>query len=119
MVFLRKFGAWVAIGLTMSAPALACLNRADLTPAEQECCKQMAHHCANTTMPASHSCCTPTVRDGNSVALARTSGFQHVPVLNCETHLFDLSLTVPQRSSPSVVIPTSESPPSSISVLRI
>jgi hypothetical protein len=119
MFSLRKPGAWFAIALTLSVPALACLDRTDLTLAEQECCTKMADQCDATAMPASHSCCTPVARDSNSAVLVRTSGLQHAPAWTAELLVVHFSSTLTSRSLSALVPPRSESPPPSITILRI
>ena len=119
MLSLRKPVAWFAIALMLSVPALACLNRTDLTLAERECCTKMAHQCGTTSMPASHSCCTPVARDSNSAALVRTSDLQHAPAWTAELLVGHFSATVTSPNLSAFAPPRSESPPPSIIILRI
>jgi hypothetical protein len=42
------------------APQIACFMPDEMTEAERECCKQMAHDCGNAGM--SHECCKTVVR---------------------------------------------------------
>lgn len=62
---------WFVLGIvTLWAltPALACaLQTASLTPAERECCKQMAGNCDRTIMPAGHACCRPPANHNASL----------------------------------------------------
>ncbi|HEX7961791.1 MAG TPA: hypothetical protein VF493_17850 [Terriglobales bacterium] len=73
MVVLRKLGAWFVVAMIVSAPALACFERTDLTPAEQECCKRMADRCGSMNMPDSHSCCTTKLQRDSDPAVVRTN----------------------------------------------
>ncbi len=53
----RRFGAAVLVLLSLGSPVLACVNaNAQLTPAERDCCRRMAHACGEMNM-AGHSCC--------------------------------------------------------------
>src|SRR5205814_656055 len=121
MVWLRKFGAWFSIALLLSAPALACLDRTDLTPAEQECCKHMAQQCGSAGMPDSHSCCAPTVRSSDSAVMVRARAIDlpgpAIAVTLIESVRLGSRLVL--NTSLLFLLEASESPPSSITVLRI
>ena len=54
--------AALMLSLWVSPLAACVLPDSVLTVEEQECCRQMADQCGQMQMPASHSCCTPTVR---------------------------------------------------------
>jgi hypothetical protein len=54
----RAFALLTVAVLWAITPAMACvLPGATMTPAERECCHQMAEQCGSSMMPASHSCC--------------------------------------------------------------
>jgi len=83
MLLRHKIGAWIALAVLVSAPAMACLQpAADLTPDEQECCRHMAHQCDDSGMGESHSCCRTEVRSpGTMLVVAKTPvGVQTVSV---------------------------------------
>jgi hypothetical protein len=122
MVFLRKFGAWFATALMLSMPALACFDRTDLTPAERECCQQMADKCGSMNMPDSHSCCTPTIQHNNDLAVLRTdSGFtlQLASAPVAEQVLSPEASTIDSATSWLLVGSPPESPPKAPTILRI
>lgn len=59
--------------LLVGAPVLACLLPGEeLSPAEKQCCREMAGQCGRVDMPSSHSCCKTVVR-AHPVWLPRTS----------------------------------------------
>ena len=58
--------------LLVGAPVLACLLPGEeLSPAEKQCCREMAGQCDRAEMPSSHSCCKLVVR-AQHVWLPRT-----------------------------------------------
>jgi hypothetical protein len=108
----------------LCTPALACLDRSDLSIAEQECCKQMAEHCDKgmANMPSSHSCCTPEASASNS----QTAFLRTVLLDLSQVSLTAVLATVPVMQGSGINaemfhIPetTAESPPTSIAILRI
>lgn|SRR5262249_6590937 len=122
MVFLRKFGAWFATALIMSMPALACFDRTDLTPAEQECCQQMADKCGSMDMPDSHSCCTTKIQQNNDPAVVRTSSdftLQLVSAPVAEQVLSREASTSAFAMSRLLVGSPPEGPPRAPTILRI
>ena len=59
--------------LLAGAPVLACLLPGEaLSPAEKQCCREMAGQCGRVDIPSSHSCCKTVVR-AHPVWLPRTS----------------------------------------------
>ena len=49
--------------LLAGAPVLACLLPGEeLSPAEKQCCREMAGQCGRVDMPSSHYCCKTVVR---------------------------------------------------------
>ena len=64
-----------ALLLWVSTPALACIVApAQMTPAEMQCCRDMADQCGGTAM-AEHSCCakTPAKVDTENKTVLATS----------------------------------------------
>lgn len=113
----------VALSL-LSVPIVACLSSGSaLSSEEQECCRKMAEGCGEMQMPSSHSCCTTTtVRQAfpylassrSSVSVAREP-LAVLPVVKA-------SLAADRIPHDRVYLNTHappESPPGSISVLRI
>jgi len=122
MVFGRKLGAWFAIALLLSVPALACFDRTDLTPSEQECCQQMADQCGSMDMPDSHSCCTPTVRHDNDAAVVRINFAFALQIVRASVAE---QIVTPEASSTETAMSwlligsPPESPPRAPTILRI
>lgn len=57
-----KLAALLLALSVFASPLMACLQPENtLTSEERECCRKMAGDCGE--MPASHSCCKPTVRE--------------------------------------------------------
>ena len=83
----RGFALLVIVLVWAMTPAVACASQgSSLTPAERECCMQMAEHCDSTMMPASHSCCrapanrNATLNAGQTAAPVRQFVALIVPV---------------------------------------
>lgn len=73
MRFARPLAAAVLV-IMFAAPVMACLlPETQLTPAERQCCRRMAHQCGNMNGPGTHSCCKPIARTGTFLALAYSS----------------------------------------------
>lgn len=120
-----KVGAHALALLLFVVPVLmVCLvPTATLTAAERECCKQMAGQCGKAGMGGSHSCCERSANpedlnlvkakpshfapDLGTVALVAPAGAQ--PVLMADFPASELS----------AIHGPPESPPASVSVLRI
>lgn len=121
-----KVGAHALAVLLLVVPVLmVCLvPTATLTAAERECCKHMAGQCGKAGMGGAHSCCerSASPEDLNfvkakpsqvapelgTISLLAPAGAQ--PVLTADFPAFDFFSAI--HSPP-------ESPPASISVLRI
>ena len=119
-------GKLVVLSLAVSlwaAPLMACmLPDALLTAEERECCKDMGDQCGQMEMPSSHSCCKPTVREGDSYIISSRFTASHpqllaVPQIACADILLPTNLSrsnsLVQVGSPPV------SPPETISILRV
>lgn len=110
----------------LTAPIMACLwPGASLTAEEQQCCREMAEHCGrmDMDMPSSHSCCRPVVRDTDPyLATFRpsVSGVHHeMPaVLPIQGQPLQVLMIADPRVLSSTHAPP-ESPPQTISILRI
>jgi len=106
-----------------AAPLMACLLPNGIaTTEERECCRQMAERCGAMGMPSSHSCCRTTVRESNPyLASSRASvSTQHLvisadlPIAHTSllTHVSRIQVLSNTHAPP-------ESPPETISILRI
>ena len=73
---LAKAGVFVLMLLIAALPVAACvLPGAQMTTAEQDCCKKMAEQCGHAGMVKSHPCCQISVAPSNLQAL-KTSATQ-------------------------------------------
>ncbi len=114
--------------LPLSAPVVACLSSGALTAQEQECCRKMPEGCEDMEMPSTHSCCTSgTVeQQGNPyLATARASVAPVVSPVHGQPAALAL-ISAPLAASGvshdglySNTHDPPESPPATISILRI
>jgi hypothetical protein len=124
MKAVRHFALMLAILWPMLAPAMACaLPNAHLSPAERACCTQMKDQCGSMAMPASHGCChkeAPTAGQWNATVQVNHADIQINLSANAELHPVNL-LPIPVAISGAQYLGSTlpQSPPSSISVLRI
>ena len=120
---LRQFGVLVLLLATCLTPAMACmLPGAQLTTEERACCRMMQNQCGQMDMPASHGCChkaPPNVSDGTLPTKATTPNAAAITVI----WLTSSELLNPASSVTGWVehhdYSPPESPPSTISILRI
>lgn len=122
MRMLRQFGVLVVLVASCLTPAMACmLPGAELTTEERACCRTMQNQCEQMEMPASHGCChkvPPNVFDSTMNEKA--------------VGLHPVAFIVAWLASPASLNPSSaaawaerhdfsppQSPPSTISILRI
>ncbi len=112
----------LALILSLLAPTMACaLPNAQMTAQEHACCQKMKGNCGSMRMPASHSCCQPSMQANHFDAVQPEStsapAAAAVAVLPSPTIFNFPSLSferVPlQQHSPPI------SPPPTVSVLRI
>ncbi len=123
MRVLRQFGVLVLLLVSCLAPAMACMvPNAEMSAQERACCRMMKNQCGQMGMPASHSCCQktpPSVRDNALVTKAVT--FHPVEVAVIWVAISELanpaSAVAGWVEHPAYSPP--ESPPTTISVLRI
>jgi hypothetical protein len=119
----RQLGAILLLLVSCVAPAMACMAPdAEMTVEERACCHMMKSDCGQMEMPASHDCCKKTSGTLQASALKSDSvSFHPVVVVEAGVSSFDLFpphdatdgwVQRPEHSPP-------ESPPSTISVLRI
>jgi hypothetical protein len=122
---LKWTGKLVVLSLALSlwaSPLVACmLPDAALTTEERECCKDMANQCGQMEMPASHSCCRLTVREGDYLINARIT-VSHpqliaAPLSPSADILLPANLTRIESLTQTHAPP--DSPPGTVSILRI
>jgi hypothetical protein len=106
-----------------AVPFMACLTPNGMATAEaRECCRKMAEQCGEMGMPSSHSCCHPTVRESNPyLASSRVSVSTQHQAISADlaiahnsllTDVFHVQVLSNTHAPP-------ESPPETISILRI
>jgi hypothetical protein len=120
---LRQFGVLVLLLASCLTPAMACMiPGAQMSTEERACCRMMQNQCGQMEMPASHGCCQKTPPNVYDNALDSKAVTLH-PV----------AITVIWLTSPELLNPTTsvtgwvehhdysppQSPPSTISILRI
>jgi hypothetical protein len=120
---LRKLGTLVLLLASFLTPAMACVVAdVPMTPEERACCRMMHNQCGQMEMPASHGCCQKAPLTVFDRALAKNAEAQHLDLTPV------ISLTPPELlSADSSAIGWVEhhdfsppqSPPSTISILRI
>jgi hypothetical protein len=112
-----------AVLLWAATPTMVCLLPGFAqTTAERECCHDVAGHCGQSAMPASHGCCRAPSRQEavvvqgqanlplkNVMAAAPTTAHVHLPAV----------IAASLRSPASFEPPPGQPPFSSSSVLRI
>jgi hypothetical protein len=119
---LRKTAHFVSIFLSaivFAIPISACLTpSADMTMEQRECCEKMAGRCETSVMPSSHSCCQHPV----SRHAAATSRVQSSDFGSAITMLAEALALLPRPmigTAASTFESPPESPPQSVTVLRI
>lgn len=120
---LRQFGVLVLLLVTCLAPAMACmLPGAQLTVEERACCRMMQDQCGQIEMPESHGCCHKAPLTVYDRALAKNSEVQHLDL----TPVMWLTTSELLAAESSVIgcvehhdFSPPQSPPSTISILRI
>ena len=123
MRILRQFGVLVLL-VTCLAPAMACMvPDAQMNAQERVCCRTMGNQCGRTDMPPSHGCCqkAPASLLHDNALDTKTIAFHPVATAAVYLGISELPTLVsiptgwverPDYSPP-------QSPPSSVSVLRI
>jgi hypothetical protein len=106
------------------APAMACMvPDAQMTAEERSCCQTMHDECGQTDMPASHGCCqkTPLLSLLNNALDTKAVAF-HPAVVQVAwlpvSHLVNSDSAVAGWLEHSDYSPP-QSPPSTVSILRI
>src|SRR5271163_2252652 len=124
MRVLRQFGVLVLLLVSCLAPAMACMvSSAEMNIEERACCRTMKNQCGQMgNMPASHGCCQKTPPSVHDNALDTKTVTFH-PVVASVIWLSALELVNPASTVVGWVEHSDysppESPPSTISILRI
>jgi hypothetical protein len=122
MRVVNHFGVLVLLLASCLSPAMACVVPAQMTPDERACCSSMNYQCGQMGMPGSNGCCRenqPNVYDG--VLNAQGVEFHPAPVSDIwltGSRLANPTSPLIGRVEQSDSLPP-QSPPSSISILRI
>jgi hypothetical protein len=111
-----------AVLLWAVTPALACLLPGFVpSPAERKCCQNMAGHCGQSAMPASHTCCQASNQPATLVVQAQAN----LPLKNriaalpiTHAHL-SVVIAASSRGLAFSQSPPGQAPSGSSSVLRI
>lgn len=119
----RQFGIVLLLLTSYLAPAMACMvSDVQMNAEERACCEAMHHQCEQMGMPATHSCCQKAPQGTRNDALATNAVTCH-PVL-----VATVWLTAAESLRPTLIAAgwvehpsysPPQSPPASISVLRI
>jgi hypothetical protein len=123
MRWLRQLGAIALLLVSCVTPVMACMRPdAQMSTQERACCRMMKGQCGEMQMPASHGCCHKTLQSVQQNALnAKTVVLPPITAITVTVAAFELSAPAsasgdwvesPQHSPP-------QSPPSSVSVLRV
>jgi hypothetical protein len=123
MRILRQFGMSVLLLVSYLAPAMACMvPDAQMNTEERACCRTMKNQCGQMEMPASHGCCKKVPTSVHDNALDTKAVTIH-PIavatiwLTAFEWLNPTSAVAGWVERPDYSPP--DSPPGSISVLRI
>ncbi len=123
MGFLRQLGVVVFLLVSYLTPAMACMvSDVQMNAEERACCRAMRNRCEQMGMSASHGCCQKTPQGTLDKALA-TKAVTYHPVA-----IAAIWLTAAEWFHPTLATTgwfaqiddsPPQSPPSSVSVLRI
>lgn len=119
----RQLGVTLLLGLSYLTPVMTCvLPDAQMSAQERACCRAMDNQCGQTEMPASHGCCHKAPPTLYEKFLASRAEAQHIDLTLAlwltPSELFSTDSSAigwveHHESSPP------QSPPSTISILRI
>ena len=123
MRILRQIGVLVLLLATGLSPAMACMvPGAQMTPEERACCRMMQNQCGQMEMPASHGCCQKAPANLYDKALNASAAVLHVPAASViwldASALFTQEASIAGWTEHRDYSPP-QSPPSTISILRI
>lgn len=123
MRILRQIGALVLLLSTGLSPAMACMvPGALMTTEERACCRMMQNQCGEMEMPASHGCCQKAPANLYDTALNASAVVLHLPAASV-IWLDASALFTPKASIAGWTehrdYSLPQSPPSTVSILRI
>jgi hypothetical protein len=124
MRIFRQFGVLVLLLVSCLAPAMACVvSSTEMNPEERACCRMMKNQCGQMdNMPGSHGCCQKTVPSVHDNALDTKAVTFH-PLVAPVIWLAAFELVNPASTVTGWVerpdYSPPESPPKTISILRI
>ena len=118
-----KFGIIILLLVSYLTPAMACMvSDMQMNAEERACCLAMKNHCEQMGMPASHGCCQKAPKSAQDNALD-TKAVTHHPIAIAVVWLSAAELLNPNPVATGLVehadYSASQSPPSSVSILRI
>src|SRR5215471_20251782 len=123
MKSIRQFGIVMLLLVSYLTPAMACMvPDVQMNAEERACCRAMKNECGQMDMSASHGCCQKSPQSAHDNALD-TKAVTYHPVATAVISLIASQLLNPTPAVAGWVELTDysppQSPPSSISVLRI
>jgi hypothetical protein len=120
MQHFRQFGVVVLLLVSCLAPAVACMvPNAEMNTQERVCCRTMKNQCGQMAMPASHSCCQKTPPSVHDSALdTKTVALHPVAITAAWLAVSEPTSVIAGWVEHSDYSPP-QSPPSTVSVLRI
>ncbi len=121
MPLVRKAGILLLALFMLGAPAMACLGPVMAVSMDKCCRPQPLAHCGAMPLPTAKSCCkTPATPAQNSLAVRTATDRLNLPVIAqvSQSAAYDIASQA-ARFLGAVVGSPPESPPGSISVLRI
>jgi len=123
MKAVRQFGIVILLLVSYLTPAMACMvSDVQMNAEERACCRAMQNQCEQSGMPASHGCCQKAPHSTLDNALATKAATYH-PVAVAAIWLTASEWSYPTAAAAGRVEHTDysppQSPPGSISVLRI
>lgn len=123
MKSLRQLGIVILLLVSYLTPAMACMvSDLQMNTEERACCRTMQNHCEQMEMQSSHGCCQKTPQSAYDNALETKATTYHPVVvvavwLAVSDWYHPVLVTADWTEHPGYSPP--ESPPGSISVLRI
>lgn len=121
MKSVRQFGIAILLLVSYLTPAMACMvSDVQMNAEERACCRAMQNQCEQ--MQSSHGCCQKTSQSARDNALDTKATTYH-PVVVAAVWLVTSGRFQPVLGTPAWIehpgYSPPESPPSSISILRI
>ena len=119
----RQLGIVILLLVSYLTPAMACVvSDVKMNAEERACCRAMKNQCEQTGMSASHGCCQKTPKSAQDNALATKAVTYHplavAAIWLSSAELLKLNPLVTAWVEHADYSPP-QSPPTSISVLRI